>query len=166
VAEKTMKEKFASTDFACKVALLFVFGAFWLLARPFPEDSRQFPQLLAAISLLLTLVALAADFVRRGGTPGEIGDVDDTELKPVNPETRSARRRRFWQAWAILLASAGAGLVGGFLYSAIGLFAGFALAFGSGEKRAGNLFIAAALTAVVYFVFGKLMGVPLMEGLL
>ena len=161
-----MKEKFASTDFWCKLALLFVFGAFYLLARPFPEESRQFPQLLAAISLLLTLVALAADFVRRGETHGEIGDVDDTELKPVDPETRSARRRRFWQAWAILLASVGAGLVGGFLYSVIGLFAGFALAFGSGEKRAGNLVIAAALTAAVYFVFGKLMGVPLMEGLL
>lgn len=161
-----MREKFVSTDFWCKVALLFVFGAFYVLARPFPEESRQFPQLLAAISLLLTLAALAADFVRRGGTRGEIGDVDDTELKPADPETRSARRRRFWQAWAILLASAGAGLVGGFVYSVIGLFAGFALAFGSGEKRAGNLFVAAALTVAVYFVFGKLMGVPLMQGLL
>lgn len=161
-----MKEKFASTDFWCKLALLIVFGAFYLLARSFPQESRQFPQLLAAISLLLTVVALAADFVRQGGMHGEVVSVDDTELKPVDPETRRARSRRFWQAWAILLASAGAGLAGGFLYSVIGLFAGFALAFGSGEKRAGNLVIAAALTAAVYFVFGKLMGVPLMEGLL
>ena len=161
-----MKEKFASTDFGCKVALLFIFGAFYLLARPFPEESRQFPQLLAAVSLLLTLIALAADLVRRGGTRGEIGDVDDTELKPVDPETRRLRRRRFWLAWAILLASAGVGLAGGFLYSVIGLFAGFALAFGSSEQRARNLVIAAALTAAVYFVFGKLMGVPWMEGLL
>jgi hypothetical protein len=161
-----MKEKFASTDFWCKLALLIVFGAFYLLARSFPQESRQFPQLLAAISLLLTVVALAADFVRQGATGVEVGGVDDTELKPVDPQTRSARSRRFWLAWAILLASAGAGFAGGFIYSVIGLFAGFALAFGSGEKRAGNLFIAAALTAAVYFVFGKLMGVPLMEGLL
>ena len=160
-----MKERFASTDFWCKLALLLVFGAFYLLARGFPQEARQFPQLLAAISLLLTLIALAADFVRQGVTRGEVGGVDDTELKPVDPETRSARSRRFWLAWAILLASAGAGFAGGFLYSVIGLFAGFALAFG-GEKRAGNLFIAAVLAAAVYFVFGKLMGVPLMEGLL
>ena len=161
-----MKEKFASTDFWCKLALLFVFGAFYLLARSFPQESRQFPQLLAAISLLLTVIALAADFVRQGAPGGEVGGVDDTELKTVDPETRSARSRRFWLAWAILLASTGAGLAGGFIYSVIGLFAGFALVFGSGEKRAGNLVIAAALTAAVYFVFGKLMGVPLMEGLL
>ncbi len=161
-----MKEKLVSTDFWCKLVLLFVFGSFYVLARPFPEESRQFPQLLAAISLLLTLVALAADFVGRGAVGGEVGSVDDTELKPVDPETRSARSRRFWQAWAILLASAGVGFAGGFIYSVIGLFAGFALAFGSGEKRAGNLFVAAALAAAVYFVFGKLMGVPLMQGLL
>jgi hypothetical protein len=161
-----MKEKFASTDFWCKLALLFVFGAFYLLARPFPQEARQFPQLLAAISLLLTLVALAADFARQGVKHGEVGGVDDTELKPADPRTRSARSRRFWLAWAILLASAGVGLAGGFLYSVIGLFAGFALAFGGREKRTGNLFIAAVLTAAVYLVFGKLMGVPLMEGLL
>lgn len=161
-----MKEKFASTDFWCKLALLFVFGAFYLLARSFPQEARQFPQLLAAISLLLTLVALGADLVRKDGTRGEVGGVDDTELKAVDPETRSARGRRFWLAWAILLASAGAGFAGGFLYSVIGLFAGFALVFGSREKRTGNLVIAAALTAAVYLVFGKLMGVPLMAGLL
>jgi hypothetical protein len=161
-----MKEKFASTDFWCKLALLFVFGAFYVLARPFPEESRQFPQLLAAISLVLTLAALAADLVQRDGARGEVGGVDDTELKAVDPETRSARSRRFWLAWAILLASTGAGFAGGFLYSVIGLFAGFALAFGSREKRAANLFIAAALTAAVYVVFGRLMGVPLMDGLL
>ena len=161
-----MKEKLASTDFWSKLVLLFVFGAFYFLARPFPEESRQFPQLLAAISLLITLVALAADFVRRGAVGGEVGGVDDTELKPADPETRSARSRRFWQAWAILLASAGAGFAGGFIYSVIGLFAGFALAFGSAEKRASNLLVAAALAAAVYFVFGKLMGVPLMQGML
>jgi hypothetical protein len=161
-----MKQTFASTDFWCKLALLFVFGAFYLLARSFPQESKQFPQLLAAISLVLTLVALAADFVRQGVTRGEVGGVDDTELKPVDPGTRSARSRRFWLAWAILLASAGVGVAGGFLFSVIGLFVGFALAFGGGEKRAGNLVVAAALTAAVYFVFGKLMGVPLMEGLL
>jgi hypothetical protein len=160
-----MKERLASTDFWFKLALVFVFGAFYLLARPFPEESRQFPQLLSAISLLLTLVALTADLVRQGVARGEVGGVDDTELRPVDSETRRARSRRFWLAWAILLGSAGVGFAGGFLYSVIGLFAGFAVAFG-GEKRVHNLFVAAALTAAVYFVFGKLMGVPLMGGLL
>jgi Tripartite tricarboxylate transporter TctB family len=155
-----------STELGCKIALLFIFGASYLLAIPFPDEARQFPQLLAAVGLMLTAAGLAADFGRGGGGPAEIGDVDDTELKPVDAATRIARRKRFWQAWAIILVSTGVGIAGGFLYSAACLFAGFAFAFGSRQKRAAGLVVAVAMTAVVYFVFGRVMGVPLLEGVL
>ncbi|MGB5081925.1 MAG: hypothetical protein WBO23_14405, partial [Burkholderiales bacterium] len=76
-----MREKLKSIDVWFKVVLLFVFGGFFLLASPYPQDSRQFPQLLAAVSLILTLAALAVDLLRAQGAGGEIGGVDDTELK-------------------------------------------------------------------------------------
>ena len=59
-----MKEKLKLTEVWFKIVLLFVFSGFYILAIPYPQESGQFPQLLAAISLILTLAALAADFLR------------------------------------------------------------------------------------------------------
>jgi hypothetical protein len=161
-----MREKFKSTEVWFKIVLLFVFSGFFILAIPYPQESRQFPQLLAAISVVLTAIALAADFLRPQAIAGEIGDVDDTELRVLDAPTRSARRRRFYQAWTIILISAGAGFLGGFLFSTILLFAGFGLAFGRGENRARNAIVAVAMTVLVYFVFGRIMAVPLLSGVL
>jgi len=161
-----MKEKFKLTEVRCKIVLLFVFSAFYLLAIPFPEESRQFPQLLAAFSLVLTVIALIADFSRKDSVQGEITDVGDTELKFLDANTKKARRRRYYQAWAIILVSTGIGFLGGFLYSTVCLFAGFGAVFGSREKLINNTIIALAMTVVVYFIFGRAMGVPLLEGIL
>ena len=161
-----MKEKFKLTEVRCKIVLLFVFSAFYLLAIPFPEESRQFPQLLAAFSLVLTVIALIADFSRKDSVQGEITDVGDTELKFLDANTKKARRRRYYQAWAIILVSTGIGFLGGFLYSTVCLFAGFGAVFGSREKLINNMIIALAMTVVVYFIFGRAMGVPLLEGIL
>jgi len=161
-----MKEKFKLTEVRCKIVLLFVFSAFYLLAIPFPEESRQFPQLLAAFSLVLTVIALIADFSRKDSVQGEITDVGDTELKFLDANTKKARRRRYYQAWAIILVSTGIGFLGGFLYSTVCLFAGFGAVFGSREKLLNNMIIALAMTVVVYFIFGRAMGVPLLEGIL
>ncbi len=160
-----VKEKLKSTEVWFKIALLFVFGGFYLLAIPFPQDSKQFPQLLAAISLALTVIALGMDFLRTQ-VAGEIGGVDDTELMVLDAATRRARRKRFYQAWAILLVSTGAGILGGFLLSTVILFAGFGLAFGRKENTARNLAVAAGMTVLVYFVFGRIMAVPLLDGVL
>ena len=61
-----MREKFRLTEVWCKIALLFLFSAFYVLALPFPEKSRQFPQLLALVSFALTAIALVLDFTRYG----------------------------------------------------------------------------------------------------
>ena len=161
-----MKEKLKLTEVWFKIVLLFVFSGFYILAIPYPQESGQFPQLLAAISLILTLAALAADFLRAQVTAGEIGDVDDTELKVVDTATRNVRRRRFYQAWAILLVSTGVGYLGGFLFSTVLLFGGFGLAFGRRENWVKNMIVAAAMTVVVYFIFGRIMAVPLLNGVL
>ncbi|OFZ91691.1 MAG: hypothetical protein A2V78_01200 [Betaproteobacteria bacterium RBG_16_64_18] len=161
-----MKEKLKLTEVWFKIVLLFVFSGFYILAIPYPQESGQFPQLLAAISLILTLAALAADFLRAQVTAGEIGDVDDTELKVVDTATRNVRRRRFYQAWAILLVSTGVGYLGGFLFSTVLLFGGFGLAFGRRENLVKNMIVAVAMTVVVYFIFGRIMAVPLLNGVL
>ena len=161
-----MKEKLKSAEVRFKIALLFVFSGFYILAIPYPQESRQFPQLLAAFSLILTVAALVIDFLRAHVIAGEIGDVDDTELKVVDTPTRMARRRRFYQAWAILLVSVGIGYLGGFLFSTVILFAGFGLVFGRRENWVKNVIVAAAMTVLVYFVFGRIMAVPLLNGVL
>lgn len=161
-----MKEKFRLTEVWCKITLLFVFSAFYLLANSFPQEARQFPQLLAAFSLVLTVIALIVDFSRGKSAQGQIIDVADTELKFLDAQIRRARRKRYYQAWAIILVSAGVGFLGGFLYSTLCLFAGFGAVFGSREKLAANMIIALAMTVVVYFLFGRAMGIPLLEGVL
>ncbi len=161
-----MKEKFRLTEVWCKIALLFVFSGFYLGARSFPADARQFPQLMAVISLLFTIIALAIDFGDKNEVHGEISDVDDTELKVLDEDTKRFRRKRYYLAWAIILISTGVGFAFGFLFCALCLLLGFALVFGSREKRVFNLVVAVVTTVVVYLVFGMLMKVPLVGGLL
>jgi len=161
-----MKEKLKLTEVWFKLVMLFVFSGFYILAIPYPQESRQFPQLLAALSLILTMIALGIDFLRAKVVEGEIGDVDDTELKVVDTATRMARRSRFYQAWAILLVSTGAGYLGGFLFSAVLLFGGFGFAFGRRQNLVKDMTVAVAMTVAVYFIFGRVMAVPLLNGVL
>ena len=161
-----MREKFKLTEVWCKIALIFIFSAFYVLAIPSPEKSRQFPQLLAVISLVMTVIALIADFSRKDTLRGEITGVDDTELKVLDAKTKKARKKRLYQAWAIILVSTGIGFLGGFLFSTFFYFTGFALIFGAREKLLKNMIIAVIMTIVVYVTFQHMMAVPLLEGLL
>lgn len=161
-----MKEKFKLTEVWCKIALLFVFSAFYVAAIPFPEKSKQFPQLLALVSLAMTVMALVLDFARKAAVQGEISAVDDTELNVLDAKTKRARRKRYYQAWAIIIVATGVGFLGGFLFSALCLFGGFAVVFGSRKKLKRNTIVAIAMTIVVYLVFGMIMRVPLASGIL
>lgn len=161
-----MLEKFKLTEVWLKIALLLVFSAFYVAALSFPEQSRQFPQLLAVAGLAMTAIALAMDFTSKRAVRTEISGVDDTELKVLDADALRARRKRYYLAWAIILFSTVIGYLGGFLFSAIGLFAGFALFFGSRAKLPRNLIAGVAMTIVVYLVFGVMMSVPLLNGVL
>ena len=161
-----MKEKFKLVEVWCKMALLFVFSAFYIIAIPFPEKSKQFPQLLAIFSLVMTMLALVLAFTRKNAVQAEISDVDDTELKVLDAETKRARRKRYYQAWAIIIVSTGVGFLGGFLFSALFLFGGFAVLFGSREKLLRNMIMGVLMTIMVYLVFGLVMRVPLLRGIL
>jgi hypothetical protein len=161
-----VKEKFRLTEVWLKVGLLFFFTAFYLLALPFPEKSRQFPQLLALVSLGLTVIALILDFTRGSAVQAEIADVDNTELEVRDGATRRARRKRYYRAWAIVIVSTGVGILGGFFFSALCLIGGFSVLFGSREHIRRNTLAGIGIVAGVYIVFGKVMGVPLLNGVL
>ena len=97
-----MKERLCRPEVWCKIGLVFVFGAFYVLAIPYPAKAREFPQLLAGFSLLMTVISLGFDFGRKGAQEVVIGDVDDTELKPLDLGERKVKRVRFYKASAII----------------------------------------------------------------
>ena len=160
-----MKEKLKLTEVWCKIGLIFIFSGFYLTAIAYPQKSKEFPQLLCLISLVLTVISLFMDFSRKEKVAGEITDVDDTELKVLDAETKRGRKKRLYQAWAIIIVSTTAGFLGGFLYSTFLYFVSFAVFFGKKEKLLKNIAIAVAMTALIYVVFQRIMGVPLLEGI-
>lgn len=159
---KTLKR----ADVKIKIALLVFFALFYVLAIPFPQKSRQFPQLIAACSLVAVVVALVRDFTTKPAAGVRISGVDDTELSGTDEKGVREKRKRFYRAWAIILVSVGAGLIGGFLFTTFLLFGGFAVFFGRRQELARNIAVAVAMTVGIYLAFAWLMGVPLLSGIL
>jgi len=161
-----MKEKLKLTEVWFKLILLAGFIYFYLGAVDYPPRSKQFPQLIAAITIILLVISLIMDFAQKNKKEMVIGDADDTELKVIDDESRKLRRKRFIRAWAIVLVSIACGFLGGFLFSTFFLFLGFALIFGKRENLLRNIAVGIGMTVAVYIVFDFLMGVPLLEGML
>ena len=153
------------TDVRFKLVLMFFFALFYVLAIPYPQKSRQFPQLIALFSLLAVVISLISDFARKAAAAEEIAQVDDTEMTRIDEQGKKDRKRRFYRAWGIILASTAAGLLGGFAFTTFFLFAGFALIFGDRTNLFKNGVMAVAMTICIYLAFEWLMGVPLFSGI-
>jgi Tripartite tricarboxylate transporter TctB family len=161
-----MKEKLKLTEVWFKLVLLAFFGVFSLLAIPYPEKSKQFPQLIAVFSLVMIVISLMTDFIRKGKSAEGIADVDDTELKVLDATTQKTRRKRFYKAWGIILVSTATGFLGGFLFTTFFLLMGFPLFFGERVNLFKNVFLSVFMTMIIFFSFQWIMGVPLLEGIL
>jgi hypothetical protein len=161
-----MKEKLKLTDVQIKLALILIFGFFYIYAMPFPTKSKEFPQLLAVVSLILVIISLIFDFRKKETVAGEITDIDDTEVKILDEETKKARKQRFYKAWGIILVSSTVGFLGGFLFSTLFFFLGFTVFFGEKKDLIKNAVIAVGMTILIYVIFEKVMSVPLLEGIL
>ncbi len=161
-----MKEKLKLLDVQLKLALIIIFGFFYFYAIPFPEKSKAFPQLIAVVSMIIVLISLFFDFTKQEIVHGEIIDVDDAEVKVLDDETKRARKQRFYKAWGIILVSSAVGFLGGFLFSSLFFFLGFAIFFGEKKDLVKNICIAVAMTVFIYVSFETMMGVPLLEGIL
>src|SRR5512135_1296638 len=110
------------TDVRIKLVLLVFFGLFYVLAIPYPEKSRQFPQLIALFSLAALVVSLIADFTQKVTVTAQIAQVDDTELTGIDEQEKNEKKKRFYRAWGVILVSVAAGLLGGFLFTTFFLF--------------------------------------------
>lgn len=161
-----MKEKLKLTDVQIKLALILIYGFFYIYAMPYPGKSKEFPQLLAVISLILVIISLIFDFMKKEIVAGEITDIDDTEVKILDEATKRARKQRFYKAWGIILVSSAVGFLGGFLFSTLLFFLGFAVFFGQRENLIKNVAIAVGMTILIYVSFEKVMMVPLLDGIL
>jgi len=84
----------------------------------------------------------------------------------LDEATKRARKQRFYKAWGIILVSSAVGFLGGFLFSTLFFFLGFALFFGERKNLIKNIAIAVGMTILIYVSFEKVMLVPLLEGIL
>ena len=157
-----MKETLKRLDVWCKMALMALFAMLYLMARSYPSESRQFPQLIAVFTLAILAISLIRDFSKRAApSPGtkEAGDAGFQAADQGNEERD--RRRRFYLTWVMIIVSTGLGFWGGFLITTFLLFIGFALFFGEKKHLVRNTISAVAVTAVIYFIFEWIMRVPL-----
>jgi hypothetical protein len=153
------------TDVRFKLVLMVFFGLLYVLAIPYPEKSRRFPQLIALFSLAVGLISLITDVMRKAAVTVEIAQVDDTDLTRIDEPAKNEKKKRFLRAWGIILASLAAGLLGGFLFTTFFMFAGFALIFGDRQYLFKNMAIAVVMTVCIFLAFQWLMGVPLLSGI-
>jgi hypothetical protein len=158
-----MKEKLKLTEVWFKLVLFVFFGLFFLLAIPYPEKSKRFPQLIAIFSLGMIVISLIIDFTRKGKVAEGIADVDDTELKILDAATQKTRRKRFYEAWAIILVSTAIGFLGGFLFTTFFLLMGFPLFFGKRRNLFKNTVFAIAMTIITFFIFQWIFEIPLLQ---
>src|SRR5205809_2984220 len=138
------------------VLLLVVFVALYSLATTYPERSRQFPQLIALVTIALLLLALGRNFARSFTTAAcTRRDRWDRE--------RAARVAR---AFSVIVVATACGAVGGFLISVVLFFLGFAFFFGTRQAFWRHAAIGVAISAVIWILFDQIMGVPLLAGVL
>ncbi|MBI5968259.1 MAG: tripartite tricarboxylate transporter TctB family protein [Deltaproteobacteria bacterium] len=158
-----MREKLKLVEVWFKLVLLILFAFLYLVALPYPEDSKRFPQLIALFSLTMLVISLILDFTRKETVAREITGVAGEELRAPDEGVKKERKKRFGQAWGIILVSVALGFWEGFIFSTLFLFLGFALFFGKRKDFFKNAAIAIATTVIIYFIFESLMGVPLLE---
>jgi hypothetical protein len=161
-----MKEKLKLTEVWFKLVLLVFSGLFFLFAIPFPEKSKQFPQLIAVFSFIMIVISLIIDFSRKGRVAEGIAAVDDVELKVLDAPIQKTKRKRFYKAWGIILVSTAIGFLGGFLFTTFFLLISFPMFFGERRNLFKKFFISVLMTMIIFFSFQWIMGVPLFEGIL
>ena len=162
-AGKTMKEKFKNLEICFKLFLLFFFAVLYLMAIPYPKESKQLPHLIAQFTLMILAISLFFDFIRKKKAPDGRPEVGDAGLDASPGKEAGGNKKRFYQTWAIILVATAVGYWIGFLFSSFILFMGFAYILGPKRNLFRNTFIAILVTAAIYVLFGQIMGVPLVE---
>ena len=150
-------------DTCFKIVLFFSFGIGYVGAMQYSQKGRQFPQLIALITLILLALSFLRDLFRW------LGERESrlTGSRTPATEEHGIQRLRFYKAWLIIIVAIGVGMLGGFLFSTFFLLAGFPLLLsdGKGRRLVWDLSVAVIVTACIYVIFQYVMGVPLLTGL-
>lgn len=158
-----MKETLKRLDVWCKIVLMLLFVILYGMARSYPAESRQFPQLIAVFTLVILVISLIRDFSGKTAPARESAEASDAGFQSTDQkQDRKERRKRLCLAWGMILVSTAIGFWGGFLITTFLLFIGFALFFGEKKHLLRNSITAILVTAVIYFVFEWVMRVPLL----
>lgn len=155
---------FKRLDVWCKIALMALFVLLFAMARSYPSESRQFPQLIAVFTFIMLAISLVRDFLAiKTEAPPKSAEKGDVGFRATDPEKGiTEKKKRLYLTWGMILVSTGIGFWGGFLITTFLIFIGFALFFGDRKHLLRNSLTAIAVTAVIYFVFEWIMRVPLL----
>jgi len=179
---------FKKTETIFKLCLLALFLFLMWAARTYPKNSRLFPEILGAITVLFIIISFIQDFISLRGKkekegvkesspeapPSDIVEEKMRWMKEVEEKAEDAgfevlesglRRKRLLESIVIILVSLGIGYLGGFLLTVPFYFIAFGILHGQKKKAIKYIIIGLAVTAVTYLSFTKLMGVPLLQGL-
>jgi hypothetical protein len=158
------KEMFKRLDVWCKIALMALLVLLFAIARSYPSESRQFPQLIAVFTFIMLTISLVRDlFGIKTKAPPKSAETGDDGFQAADREKGlTEKKKRLYLTWGMILVSTGIGFGGGFLITTFLIFIGFALFFGDRKHLLRNSLTAIAVTAVIYFVFEWIMRVPLL----
>jgi hypothetical protein len=158
-----MNETLKRLDVWCKIVLMLLFVWLYILARSYPSESRQFPQLIAVFTLVILVISLIRDFLGMTTAATEAAEASDAGFQATDQkQSQKERKKRFYLAWGMILISTAIGFWGGFLITTFLLFMGFALFFGEKKHLLRNSLTAITVTVVIYFVFEWFMRIPLL----
>jgi hypothetical protein len=159
----TKKRKLQEIFF--KLGLLAFFGLLYVAAIPYSLKTKQFPQLIAICTMIVITWSLITDFFGKASPASETKEHDD-KIEVDDAMADGAMNRRFYEAWAIILIATAVSFLGGFLFMVFFLFLGFGLRSASRKKALQNIVIAVLSTAIIYYIFQELVGIPLLDGIL
>ena len=143
--------KKVNLDFFFQVGVLGVFVLLLWDSRHYPPESRDYPRLIGAITLLLIVVSLFRHFWKKG------------KEEERDAET-NLRRKRFFQFSLIVVLATVVGLLGVFILSVVCYYVAYAFLQRKSASLIKSLSIGMALTVLFYITFGWFMNVPLIRG--
>jgi len=184
-----MTNFFKKTETIFKLCLLALFLFLMWAARTYPKNSRLFPEILGAITVIFIIISFIQDFISLRGKkeeelvkesppdapPSDILEEKMRWMKEMEEKADDAgyemletslRRKRLLESIVIVLISLGIGYLGGFLLTVPFYFIAFGILHGQKKKAIKYIIIGLVITAVTYVSFTMLMGIPLLQGLL
>jgi hypothetical protein len=136
-------------DLCFHLGLLGFFVLMMWQSRSYPFESRFYPQIVAVASIALILVSLGRRL---------------WEKRENKEAAKDVLGSRFFKISFVVALATFVGFIGGFIFSILGYYVGYALFQEDRSKIIRTLSIGVALSVLLYLSFDWLMKVPLLRG--